>query len=73
MHSWRVPDGPGALQELKLPMMAIKPETPPTDVASMERHGVQVLLMPGVGHFLPMEEPERFNVLLRRAIDMLER
>lgn len=64
---------PGALQELGLPVVAINPETPPTDVASMERHGVKVLLMPGVGHFLQMEDPPRFNALLREALDVFAR
>lgn len=62
-----------ALQELKLPLVAINPDYRPTDVASMERHGVQVVLMPRVGHFLMMEDPERFNRLLETAIDDLAR
>jgi pimeloyl-ACP methyl ester carboxylesterase len=64
---------PRALQEVKLPVVAINPDNKPTDVPSMERHGVRVVLMPGVGHFLMMEDPERFNRLLRTEIDSLVR
>ena len=64
---------PRALQELNLPVVAINPDYQPTDIASMERYGVEVVLMPGVGHFLMMEDPERFNRLLRTVIDKFER
>jgi pimeloyl-ACP methyl ester carboxylesterase len=62
---------PPALQQLRLPVAAINPDTPPTDVASMKRYGVEALVMPGVGHFLMMENPEGFNPLLRTAIDKI--
>jgi pimeloyl-ACP methyl ester carboxylesterase len=62
---------PRSLDELKLRVIAINPDYKPTDVASLERHGVQVMLMPGAGHFLMMEDPERFNGFLRAAIDKL--
>ncbi len=64
---------PVALQELDLPVVAINPEEPPTDVESMERHGIEVVPMPGVGHFLMMEDPERFNRLLSKVLDDLVR
>ena len=64
---------PAALAAMKLPVVAINPDYRPTDVASLERHGVEVVLMPGVGHFLMMEDPERFNALLGSAIDRLGR
>ena len=62
---------PRALQELKLPVVAINPDDAPTDMESMERYGIEVIIMPGVGHFLMMEEPERFNGLLRAAVEKL--
>jgi pimeloyl-ACP methyl ester carboxylesterase len=64
---------PPALQKLQLPVVAINPDTPPTDLISMKRFGVEVLLMPSVGHFLMMENPEGFNPLLRTAIDKILR
>jgi pimeloyl-ACP methyl ester carboxylesterase len=58
-----------ALQELNLPAVAINPDNLPTDIESMERYGVDVVLMPGVGHFLMMEDPEGFHPLLREVIE----
>lgn len=60
-----------ALEALDLPVVAINPAEPPTDIESMERYGVDVVLMPGVGHFLMMEDPQGFNVLLADVIDEL--
>ena len=62
---------PGLLEELDLPLVAINPDRPGSDVVSLERYGAEVLLMPGVGHFLIMENPAGFNVLLRTAIDRI--
>jgi pimeloyl-ACP methyl ester carboxylesterase len=60
-----------ALEELDLPVIAINPAEPPTDLESMQRYGVQVVFMSGVGHFLMMENPERFYPLLREVIAKL--
>ena len=62
---------PHTLEELKMPVFAINPDNTPTNVESMERYGVEVVLMPGVGHFLLMEDPERFNLLLSAVIDKM--
>jgi len=62
---------PSVLQELKLPVIAINPESSRTDRASLERYGVEVVEMPDVGHFLMMEDPERFNSILREAVERL--
>ena len=59
------------LNELKLPVIVINDTRRPTDIASMERYGVQVIIMPGVGHFMMMENPEGFNQLLKSAIGKL--
>jgi pimeloyl-ACP methyl ester carboxylesterase len=64
---------PRALQELELPLVAINADAPATDVASLERHGVEIFLMSGVGHFLMMEDPERFNQMLRTVLDKFAR
>ena len=55
-------------EHLKLPVIALNPDNEPTDVESMRNHGVDVIIMPGVGHFLMMEDPKRFNELLETAI-----
>jgi pimeloyl-ACP methyl ester carboxylesterase len=62
-----------ALAELELPVVTINPDTAPVDKASLKRHGVDVILMPGVGHFLMMEDPAGFNTLLEEAIARIGR
>jgi len=62
-----------ALAELKLPVITINPDTAPIDEASLEKHGVEVIRMPGVGHFLMMENPAGFNPLLAEAIARIQR
>jgi len=67
-HGRSVPD---LLAELDLPVVAINAERPSTDVLSMEQHGVEVLLMPGVGHFPMLENPSDFNHCLARAVELV--
>jgi pimeloyl-ACP methyl ester carboxylesterase len=62
-----------ALGELKLPLVAINPETTANDVASMQRYGVEVVTMPGAGHFPMIEDAKRFNALCRGAIERIAR
>jgi pimeloyl-ACP methyl ester carboxylesterase len=64
---------PGALAELKLPVIAINADNGPTDVASLARHGVKAVVMPRVGHFLMLEDPKRFDELLASAIEELQK
>jgi pimeloyl-ACP methyl ester carboxylesterase len=60
-----------ALKLLTAPVIAINPDYRPNDVASLERHGVRTVVMTGVGHFLMMEDPEAFNLLLAGEIEGL--
>jgi pimeloyl-ACP methyl ester carboxylesterase len=62
---------PATVAALKLPVVAINPDNGPTDTDALGRHGVRVVLMNGVGHFLMMEDPERFNGILRSVIDSI--
>lgn len=66
-------DGPivERLRELTLPVVAINPDDGSTDIESLERYGVNTVLVPGVGHFLMMEDPNAFNVALGEAIDAM--
>jgi pimeloyl-ACP methyl ester carboxylesterase len=59
---------PGMLRDLGIPLAAINPEVPATDMDSMRRNSVEVVLMSGVGHFLMMEDPVRFNECLARVV-----
>jgi len=57
------------LGQLTVPVVAINAEQGHTDTAALRRHGVEPVLMPGVGHFLMMEDPEGFNRLLVNAVE----
>lgn len=59
---------PTLIQDLDLPVIAINADEPPTDIESMSRYGIDVMTMNGVGHFLMMEEPEKFNEVLLTII-----
>ena len=60
---------PRMLSQLKLPLVAINGQSSSTDVESMRRHGVDVVLMPGVGHFPMLERPIEFNTCLVRVVE----
>ncbi len=57
------------LRDLKAPIVTINRDYPPTDVETLQRYGIKVLLMSGVGHFLMMEDPATFNRLLEDVIE----
>lgn len=59
---------PELLEQLHIPVVAINPDDAPTDRASMEKHGVDVEIMPGVGHFLMMDDPAAFNEVILSAV-----
>lgn len=54
----------GALNRIAAPVFAINPDFKPNDSASFARHGVQLRVIRGVGHYTMMEAPEDFNVVL---------
>lgn len=62
-----------ALPTLTAPVMAINPAYRPTDSEALRHHGVRAVIMPGVGHFLMLEDPSTFNRLLGEVIDELRR
>jgi pimeloyl-ACP methyl ester carboxylesterase len=59
------------LRQLSVPVVAINPDARPTDTEALRRHGVKTVLVSGVGHFLMMEDPDRFNRLLGEVIEEL--
>lgn len=62
-----------ALLEVKLPITAINSDNDPTDTASMQKYGVGVIIIPGVGHFIMMENPKRFNEVLEGVIEKMKK
>ena len=59
---------PASLRTLRIPVLAINPDNSPTDEASLRTHGVEPIIVPGVGHFLMIEAPVQFNSVLRQAL-----
>lgn len=57
-----------ALAELSVPVVAINPDVAPTDVESLRRHGVEPIILRGVGHFSMLEDPDQFNPVLIAAL-----
>jgi pimeloyl-ACP methyl ester carboxylesterase len=55
---------PGLIEQLRIPVVAINPDDAPTDLESMAKYGVDVEIMPGVGHFLMMDDADGFNELV---------
>ncbi len=64
-------DRTAVLQGLDVPMFAINADYGPTDVESMERHGVELQIVSGTGHFLMMEDPDAFNSVLINVIESI--
>jgi len=62
-----------ALPKLTAPVVAINAGHRPTDSEALRRHGVQAVVMPGVGHFLMLEDPGSFNRLLGAVVDEFRR
>jgi pimeloyl-ACP methyl ester carboxylesterase len=57
------------LLELIVPKIAINNASVfSTNMEAAQRHGVEVVLTAGVGHFVMMEEPQTFNRLLDEAV-----
>ena len=59
-----------ALAAVTAPLRLINADRWPTDLAAARKHkpDVQLAVMPGVGHFLMLEDPAEFNRLLERAL-----
>jgi pimeloyl-ACP methyl ester carboxylesterase len=60
-----------ALGDLDVPIVAINAAQPPTDEAAIREiePRFRVVTMTGVGHFLMMEKPAQFNLMLARIAD----
>ena len=58
-----------ALTELSAPIVAINPDVSPTDVDSLRRHGVEPIILTGVGHFSMLEDPDQFNPVLAATLE----
>ena len=63
----------GALKEVRIPIHCINSDKYPTNVEVGQRHALsfELKLMPEIGHFVMMEDPEKFNQLLNETVNAL--
>lgn len=59
------------LDAISVPIVAINADHKPNDRASFDSYNVELLVVPGVGHFTMMEDPHTFNHLLADVIGKL--
>jgi pimeloyl-ACP methyl ester carboxylesterase len=67
---------PGAsLEKIKAPIYCINRESTQLNIEAVKRHApaFKLTLMPGVGHFVMMEQPEMFNRLLKTIVESVSR
>jgi pimeloyl-ACP methyl ester carboxylesterase len=66
-------DEAAAFDRIMAPIRCINCDTEPSDFASAKKHSrdFEGVIMTSVGHFLMLEKPEEFNLLLRKMIDEL--
>jgi pimeloyl-ACP methyl ester carboxylesterase len=57
-----------ALPAIKAPIVAINSDYRPNDIEAAQRHGIKMVFMSGVGHFVMLEDAETFNSLLEEAV-----
>lgn len=74
MRSALTYDPVSTLNKLDLPVYCINSDRYPANEAAGKRHAksYQVALMPGLGHFVMLEDPETFNDLLDATIRSIE-
>jgi pimeloyl-ACP methyl ester carboxylesterase len=66
-------DARPTLREVRVPAHAVNADRFPTDVEANRRHfaSYELTLMTGVGHYLMLEDPQRFSELLAGAVRRL--
>jgi len=76
IYEWGKKDFPEALGRLRTRVFMIQAESNAQNLQVLESlassfESFQLLVVPEVGHFIMMEEPETFNRLLTQAIEQL--
>jgi pimeloyl-ACP methyl ester carboxylesterase len=56
------------LRAIQAPVVLINSNNLPTNLEATQRYGLTVEIMSGVGHFVMIEDAERFNGLLEKAV-----
>lgn len=62
-----------ALKDVQIPIVCINSDKWPNNVEAGQRHvrSFELKLMPGIGHFVMIEEPDKFNKLLNETVNEL--
>ena len=60
-----------AIRGLGVPIFAINPDLKPNDAASFARHDIELTVIEGVGHFVPLEAPEALSRALAAIVKRL--
>ena len=62
-----------SLKDIQIPIVCINSDQWPTNIEVGQKHAVsfKLKLMPGIGHFVMIEEPDKFNKLLNETINEL--
>ncbi len=65
-------DEAGAVEKAAVPIVCINATTFPTDVQVNRKHAksFEVILIEGVGHFIQLEKPDAFNLMLSRILNV---
>jgi len=68
-------DHVSALKDLKIPIVCINSDKWPTDVEAGRQYTMsfELKLMPGIGHFVMIEQPDKFNKLLTETVNGFSR
>ena len=66
-------DHVSALKDLKIPIVCINSDKWPTNVEAGQQYAssFELKLMSGIGHFVMIEEPDKFNKLLNETVNEL--
>jgi len=64
----------GAAQEIDVPVYSISSDLWPMNLQDNKKivKSFKLKLMPGIGHFVMLEDPEKFNKLLEEVIEELQ-
>lgn len=76
LNTWKYHSAPSRFEELKLPIRIIKSSKSLINIRAGKRHApsFEVKSMENVGHFVMLEDPETFNIILDEIlIDLIQR
>ncbi len=75
LHEYASYDIIKTLKDVQIPIVCINSNKYPTNVEVGQQHSIsfELKLMPGIGHFVMLEEPDKFNKLLTETVNGFSR